>query len=426
MKKIFSILLVLILITGSCIKNKFAEPDKRSCELDFEPNTSIAELKSMLSGDAPMLIDTEVIIKGTVVANDKSGNLYKSFIIQDSTESGVQSALMVSINEYETHNKYHLGDMIYIKCEDLYIGKYGGLIQLGTLHDGGIGRIGEPSVKYHIFNACNGKLIKPKTVTLTELASVPKNTLIKLENVQFLRRELGEKFADGINHITTDQIISDCDNTAEIIVRTSGYSKFANEFLPEGMGSLIAINGSYNDETQLLLRFSTEVKFDNSRCGYYPVFEEYFEGSLGNFNQYNVSGSETWEYSSQYGAVMNGNHSSNEDWMISNAVDLTNYSSVVFSFRHALNYITPNGYNDTEVYICSDYDGTSNPNTSGTWVKLNGINYPPGDDWGWVSSGYIDVSSYSGNSNVYFAFKYTSNSNSCTWEIDDFLISVPE
>jgi len=430
MKNIIKLtILITVIVTTvftACKKYDFDAPDEQGCELDFEPNISIKDLLDLYPEHATdvVAIDTNLIIKGTVIANDKSGNLYKSFIIQDSTEMGIQRGLQIAINEYESHNKYHVGDMIYIKCKDLYLGNYGGAAQLGGLHEGAVGRIEEPVIDLHIFNACGGKPIVPRIVTVNNVSSAPINTLVKFENVQFSRQEFGETFGDATNHNTSEQLISDCENSTFITVRTSGYSKFASTPIPEGQGSLVAINGIYKSKVQLLIRNINEVKLDADRCG--PLYFEPFLSDLGNFSTYSVIGDgETWYYDSQYGAVMNGHNHSNEDWLISEEMDFTGQTSLFFSFRHALNYITGNGYDDTEVYISTDYSG-GNPNTEGTWTKIEGINYPPGNNWGWKSSGSIDISSYGGNSSVTIAFKYQSTSASCIWELDDFLISVPE
>ena len=48
-------------------------------------------------------IADDIIIKGTVIANDKSGNFYKSIFIQDST-AGIQ----IDLDAYELHNLYHV------------------------------------------------------------------------------------------------------------------------------------------------------------------------------------------------------------------------------------------------------------------------------------------------------------------------------
>ncbi len=438
-----TILLTIVSITffSSCIDYKFEEPDIYDCNLDFQPNTSIAELLALHPGsgyqDSVLLIEDDIIIKGTVIANDKSGNYYKSFVIQDSTEAGVQTGLLISINEYESHNKYHEGDMIYIKCKGLYLGYYGEVIQLGVLYNGAIGRIGEPSIKYHIFNACNGKSIKPKSVTLNSLNSAPINTLIKLEDVQFKISELGETYADAGENVTSNQLITDCGGTAEISVRTSGYARFASEILPSGKGSLIAINGKHNGHTQLIIRNVNEVNLEGERCG--AVYQKDFDevtfsdpgGSTienltnGNWTTYKVIGETNWKktnqgHSSYYASVTNYNFdtSSNSDaevWLISPSFNLSLLNNPVLNFKTAKNYSGPN----LEIKISTDYSGSGEP-ANATWTNLSAT--LSGGTFVWMESGDIDLSSFKETS-VYISYVYKgTDSEGATWEVDDISI----
>jgi hypothetical protein len=71
-----------------------------------------------------------------------------------------------------------------------------------------------------------------------------------------------------------------------------------------------------------------------------------------------------------------------------------------------------------QVMISSDYDGSSNPNTQGTWTELQVPNMPSGTNWTFVDSGDIDISDYDGESTVYVAFRYRSSTSvSSTWEL---------
>jgi len=443
MKNIYKIIIlsvvVLTTVFTSCKKYDFDAPEENKFEnLDFSPNISIEKLIVTYSGAEPTLIDSNLVIKGTVIGNDKSGNLYKSFIIQDSTETGTQTGLIISINEYETHNKYHAGDMIYIKCEGLYLGQYGGVWQLGSLYEGAIGRMEEPSVKLHIFNAPGGKAIVPKVISLSQISATPINTLIKLEDVQFKISDLGETFADGVNHITTDQLITDCAGTSDAVVRTSGYSKFASEPIPAGRGDIVVINGAYNGSEQLIINNFDDVKFVDDRCG--AVYEKDFEevtfsdqgGSMvdgftnGSWTNYSVVGEISWGIGyyggNNYATITNYNYdtSSNEAaeiWMISPTFDLTLLSNPVLSFKTATKYSGP----ALEVKVSIDYSGSGNP-ADATWTSLSPT--LSSGNFYWISSGDIDMSSFGTSSNVYLAFVYKgSDSSGATWEVDNIKFS---
>jgi hypothetical protein len=108
-----------------------------------------------------------------------------------------------------------------------------------------------------------------------------------------------------------------------------------------------------------------------------------------------------------------GGSFANEDWLISPVVDLTGYTSVIFTFETAKNYTG----NDIEVKISTDYSGDP---TTATWTDLQ-VTLSSGS-WAWTSSGDIDLSSYAGQ-NIVVGFKYTSTTTaSATWEVDNILI----
>ncbi|MCF6365154.1 MAG: DUF5689 domain-containing protein [Bacteroidales bacterium] len=420
--KITLFIIISMVLLSSCINNKFNEPDEAVYNTDIEATTTIAELVNLYEG-ALTYLDTNVVISGTVIANDKTGNFYKSIVIQDST-AGIE----ISLNAYELHNTYHIGDLIFVKCNGLYLGEYGGVVQLGAEYEGGIGRIEEPMIKDYLFKSEGGIPIKPKTFSLAAPNASYVNQLVILKDVQFGLNSLGETYGDAEFQLDRDIPVEDCDGNS-VTVRTSGYADFARDTIATGNGNMIAVLSIYNGQFQLTLRDPSEVVFNNSRCG--AVFQETFEGNLGAFNAYSVIGdNQIWEYSSSFDAAVmsgyDGGNFANEDWLISNAIDLSGYQNIVLNFRHAWNYRTSNGTNDVEVYMCTDYDGTSNPNTSGTWTKLTGINYPSGFDWTWVSSGDVDVSAFGGSASVFLAFKYRSSAtDASTWEIDKISISIP-
>ena len=78
-----------------------------------------------------------------------------------------------------------------------------------------------------------------------------------------------------------------------------------------------------------------------------------------------------------------------------------------------------------ELYISSNYDGVSNPDVQGNWFELTNFvtNWDPdSNDWGFVSSGNIDLTQFI-SSSITIAYKYIgTNSNGATWEVDNIII----
>jgi len=131
MNKIFKTLTAITLVASisllSACKKSFDNPPG-AADPAIVANTSIKALKAMhSSAGAYDIITSDVVISGVVVADDKSGNLYKQLYIQDAT-GGIQ----VLLDANSLYGTYPVGRRIFIKCKDLCISDYNGLIALGV------------------------------------------------------------------------------------------------------------------------------------------------------------------------------------------------------------------------------------------------------------------------------------------------------
>jgi hypothetical protein len=407
----------IAILPTACIDYEYETPDYEFTDPDFDANISIADLKAMYP-DSLMLIDTALVVEGTVIANGASGNYYKAIVIQDST-----AGLEISIDAYELQNNYPIGQKILIKCEGLYLGEDGGVVKIGSDYEGSVGRLEEPLIKEYVYKKSGGQPIVPKVVSILNLIHEPANTLIKLEGVQFKSGELDRTFADAINLVESDVQLEDSFKNS-VIIRTSGYADFAGDSIPEGSGSVIALNNRYYDTPQLAIRNLDEVQLDNSRFGawYEKDFEDNNLYSDGWTTQVLI-GDTDWEadeYGGNYFAAItnydyNTGNSASEAWYISPAFDLSDLNNPRFSFDNAMNYNGP----DMEVKISTNYDGFSDPNTA-DWTEFSPILSSGG--FSWVNSGILDLNPYK-ESSVYIAFiYYGSDSNGATWEVDNILI----
>jgi hypothetical protein len=157
------------------------------------------------------------------------------------------------------------------------------------------------------------------------------------------------------------------------------------------------------------------------------LLEEKFDDStLGVFSAYSVLGDgQVWEprdFDDRFFAQMNGFDGgivTNEDWLISPALDMDVYEDEVLAFENANNFNGP----DLELLVSTDYDGTSDPNTA-TWTDLSqNVTWSSGN-FEYVDSGEIDLSSFSGTG--YIAFKYVSNVSveGKLWQVDSIVVSA--
>jgi hypothetical protein len=153
------------------------------------------------------------------------------------------------------------------------------------------------------------------------------------------------------------------------------------------------------------------------------IFDEEFNGSLGDFQTVSITGDQNWtaaSYKQDQYAKMSGHLSStgknynNEDWLISPAINLSGFSDPNVQIEQAINYLH-NQWNQTTVQISTDFTGDI---TTATWTPVTISTLPTGSNWTFVTSEKIDLSAYSGKT-IHIAFKYVSDTNNAaTWEVN--------
>lgn len=161
------------------------------------------------------------------------------------------------------------------------------------------------------------------------------------------------------------------------------------------------------------------------------IFSETFASGMGGFTIQNVvlpsALTYIWAHDGSHSCVKANAYANNTDyesesWLISPAIDMSGHNNATLTFEHTANYLksgTPADF--YSVWVSTDYqDGL--PETA-TWTELNVANYPAGNNWTFVNSGNIDMSSYVSNTNVHIAFKYTSfTGNAGCWEVQNVLV----
>lgn len=146
--------------------------------------------------------------------------------------------------------------------------------------------------------------------------------------------------------------------------------------------------------------------------------EDFENCSAISWTAYDVAGDDAWTCGSGFNDINGYGGTTDEDWLISPALNLNNYSSVVMTFTTATQYDGPS----LELVYSTNYDGTSNPSTQGTWTNLN---FTPATTIDFTFSGNVSLSGISGSS-VYIAFKYkatgTTSGAAARWMVDNILI----
>jgi hypothetical protein len=415
-RNILSILFILATIAftlSSCVKGEFDEPPINIPKVDFDTvpryHKTIQELLLAYPGSCDSIKDT-IIISGIVTGNDESGNLYKYIVIQDAT-----AGLEIALDQASLYSDYRIGQRIVVKCRGMYLGRYNGLPQLGSIYNGKIGRLPAVFIKEHLFlDSLPNKLNVPAplVVTPTTLNVTMVNKLVRFENIAFT--DAGSPWADDA--AAGDRGLEGGPTT--FVVRTSNYANFATLSIPSGSGTIQGILGLFGTTYQLAIRDTADIiGFKNVKT----FFSEPFTSSMGGFTSQNVLGTQQWTFSATYGATMSGfsgGNNANEDWLISPAINMTGAASGILRFSHAINKgDVATVQSDHTVWISKTY--TSGAPNATDWVQLTVPGYPAGTDWTFVSSGDVVIpAAYLGQTNVRIAFKYLSTaSQSATWEI---------
>lgn len=402
---IYSLLLIFAVGLGGC-KKKYDTPP-----LPEDPESStmtIGELRDwQATSGGKISIQNDISVYGVVTMDENDGNIYKNVYMQDET-GAVNVRILNGGGVYE-------GDSIRIYLKGTVLNQYNGVLQIDSV-----------DVDRNIFKQSTNVSFAPEVVNIDEITALKESALIQINNVQFISPELGGTFADGENLISLDRTIEDASGNT-IIVRTSGYSSFADQELPIGSGSIVCIVSHFNGSVQLLIRSYSEINMSNERFAGIWHLKNFDDGDVmsGGWMTYQAIGDIEWETSSaggaqtDYGVISNyidGSNIACENWLISPPIDLIQGDSPILNFDNAYNYDGP----ALTLYACTDYDGVSNPNVSGTWFPLSATWSSGG--FVWVNSGDVSLEGVI-SANTRIAFKYEGTaSNGSTWELDNIII----
>ncbi len=260
----FNALLLASLL--GCVKREFDEPPVGGEPVDVTPNISIADLKALhITPGGFDTIKNDLIIGGVVVMDDRSGNYYKSLVIQDAS-GGIE----VRFNDGFLYNQFPIGRQIFIYCKDLILTDYNNLVQLsgGVLEQGGsVSSVGltEVQVRQKIVKGPMVGAPAPRTVRINELNNSHISTLIRLEGVQFIAADAGKTYADPITKNSINRTLMDCSGN-KLVLRTSGYADFAGETTPTGNGTITGVLSVFGTTLQIYIRDLSDVNMNGDRC----------------------------------------------------------------------------------------------------------------------------------------------------------------
>lgn len=253
---------------------------------------SIAELKEKYGITKDMINDTVRIddgiqIKGVVTGNDAEGNIYNEIALQDET-----GGILVCIAQGGLCGQMQVGQEILIDLGGLYIGAYRSQPQIGvpytstsasgakSTYPSRIARaewqtrfklIGKPDATKLVAKEFDYESLKGNETELYKYAGC----LVKATGVGFAKADGKTTYAPksegastgyGVMRAFKNMTTGKDYTTNEFGVRTSCYSDFAAEKLPEGKLTVTGIltcyksQKKYNATAQILMRQQSDVQ----------------------------------------------------------------------------------------------------------------------------------------------------------------------
>lgn len=250
------LLLYGLLLLGGCGYNEF-DPMEGETEL-LKPNITIAELRHFYETGGVTTFARDYLIGGVVTASDRSGNFYRSFILEDYT-----GAVEVKAGTYDLHTLFPLGRVVYIRLQGVSYGNEHGMYQLGLK--------GRASSGYEIDFWGHQELIdryvvrsgmnfefQPADIGIEQLNDEMIGRLVTLYGVTL---EGGGETTwavpaqDSWSGLPEEKEILATDmKGASVRIYTSGYADFAGETVPAGMVSLSGIVMKKGNQYRIKMR----------------------------------------------------------------------------------------------------------------------------------------------------------------------------
>lgn len=419
---------------------------------DWTANIEIAHLKTQYWSSDRNYVATvgttlgaegeqeNTVIRGRVVSEMASGNIYNSIVIQGDNGG---YALNVAVRTNKLTKTYDFGQEVLIDATDLQIGGYNGLMQLGAegTYNGAPSMTFMESDVFEQHTTLVGQPDPSKVDTLvTTVAEITaaastqeglikyQSRLVRFDNMTF--EEPGQVYATDQN---TNRYAKDAQG-GRLLVRNSSYATFKNEIIPMGTGSITGILSFYGTDWQLLLNDISGVQ---GFTPYEPTpvepvdpvssINENFDASTNipaGWTELKVEGNKAWyiaTYSGNNYASMTGYKGTApfDSWLLTPPVDMAKVTAKTLVFDTQVN-----GYGSTtsvfEVYVLD------NPDPAKATLKdklAPALPTAPASGYSsWLTSGTLDLSKYTGT--VYIGFRYTAttDANYATWCVDNVKI----
>ncbi len=202
-------------------------------QIEIEPNSSISYVHAIYK-NGTRYINQDLVIEGTVTANDEHGNLFKSFIIESDGY-----AIEVLDGLFDSYVRHPVGSCVTLKLKGLSLDRYMGVLRVGLTAPATSSfpldyMSSEAIVDLYVTVTSFGHTTRPTTISIHALKEDQAGQLININNLK-LHTEDGIERQFGGYALFRDQ------NLDSIWCYTSPYSNFATETIPQSEVSLKGI-----------------------------------------------------------------------------------------------------------------------------------------------------------------------------------------
>ncbi|HMO33256.1 MAG TPA: DUF5689 domain-containing protein [Lacibacter sp.] len=264
---------VVFLFSNQGCKRKFDEPPIYVAP-DIQANTSIRQVKAQFYTSGQIKpIDQDLVIRGIVVADDKSGNFYKTLTIQDTS-----GAIAIRMDGNSLYTVYPIGREVFVKLQGLYIGDFARLVQIGGGIDNSdptrpeVAPIASALFDRYLVRGSFNNAVAPRVVTIAELNDDMQNMFVQINDVEFQTADTAQPWANVVTRQSVNRTLRTCTGQT-LIVRSSGYSNFADKRTPTGKGFIRGIYTVFNTTKQFVIRDvdTSNIQMTGLRCGQGPT-----------------------------------------------------------------------------------------------------------------------------------------------------------
>lgn len=436
----------------SC-SDDFDRPPVIVPEATIEANTTILELKERYwQGTGSYLTEIgltdsgeHIIIAGRVVSSDECGNIYQRIVIEDET-----AAIPVRVYATGLYETYHYGQEVRMDVTGLLMGTYNGWLMIGVEYNSGIGGMDKTVMteRAQVNGLPDAREITDYTVTIPAMNGVNtsdvtefmtwQSRFVTLENVEFV--DGGKQpFGDNSDNAYVTRYIKDADGN-RMVVNTSNKCTFKGTTMPTGTGTVRAILSYYRSDWQLVISNPATdcIGFDPMGEPVDPgtptvpgdaaaqISADFEDGQLpAGWTAVATSGDRTWfvkDFNNNFYAqcsAYKGKAGSEgfRSWLITSAVDVDKMTEKVMSFETEIQY-GPNEGN-MQLYVLDSNDPTKAQMVEMTYTQPNPTSAASS---GYVFSGEIDLSQFSGVKYIGWLYIASDPDNSRTYRVDNVKI----